>query len=79
MIAQEQGKAEDLKNETGRIALEMENISQETKRMLQQWRNSISALHRKDESLQVSKYMFRRKRASPLPLSGKKHVSEYSI
>ena len=54
MISVTQAQTADLGEESSGVALEMEAIGQETKKLIQQWRDDIAALHRKDEALQVS-------------------------
>ena len=54
MISVTQAQTADLGEESSSVASEMEAIGQETKKLVQQWRDDIAALHRKDEALQVS-------------------------
>lgn len=54
VISKEEAQTKELVEEAKEVSAEAESIGLENKKMIQQWRDDVSALHRKDEALQVS-------------------------
>ena len=53
VISKEEAQTKGLVEEAKEVSAEAECIDKENKKMIQQWRDDVSALHRKDEALQV--------------------------